>query len=111
MTTRSIFIARLSAILSERLADPDLNGEQIAFELNMSRMHLHRHLKRYCEASAGEVIQSARMERGSQYLRSTELSVKQIAYAVGYRDPAYFARVFKRHYGVSPRALRNQKKG
>jgi two-component system response regulator YesN len=43
-----------------------------------------------------------RVERAKAYLRSSGVAVKEAALMVGFRDPAYFARVFRRFEGQSP---------
>ena len=108
MQTRSEFTKKLRAVLLQQLADPDLNGEQLALGLNMSRMHLHRHLQRYYQQPAGRVIAQARLNRACELLTDSTLSINKIATLVGFRDPSYFARVFRQKYGSSPREFRRE---
>jgi two-component system response regulator YesN len=48
-----------------------------------------------------------RVERAKAYLASGSVAIKEVSALVGFRDPAYFARVFKRFEGTSPADYRN----
>ena len=48
---------------------------------------------------------SLRLEQAMRLLQ-TDMRVKDVAHAVGYDDPLYFSRLFKRHYGCSPSEAR-----
>jgi AraC family transcriptional regulator, transcriptional activator of pobA len=51
------------------------------------------------------------MSEAARLLRFTDLTVQQVALRVGYDDPLYFSRAFKRHFGDSPVAYRAQSRG
>jgi len=55
-----------------------------------------------------EYITGVRLKRATELLLTTELRVAAVAAAVGYRDQAYFTRVFTRHFGVSPARFRRE---
>jgi AraC-like DNA-binding protein len=79
----------------------------VARELAMSGRTLQRRL-----ASEGvsyqQLLDAARQEAAARYLREPTLAISEIAYLVGYSEPAAFHRAFKRWYGVTPEAFRNQ---
>ena len=54
---------------------------------------------------------SQRMSRARQLLDSTTLGIAEVAREVGYDDPLYFSRQFRRTHGMSPRDYRGQRKG
>jgi len=68
------------------------------------------HLSRITRAALGEpasrLIDARVMREARRNLAYTNLSVKTIAYTLGFSDPAYFSRVFTRALGLSPRAFR-----
>jgi AraC family transcriptional activator of pobA len=70
------------------------------------------HLSRIARATTGQALSrliDARLAREARrQLAYTSMSVKTIAYALGFADPAYFSRVFTRTVGVSPRRFRAQ---
>jgi len=49
-----------------------------------------------------EFIQSMRMKRAAQLLEQNKLSVSQICYKVGYKNPKYFSRSFQKHFKLTP---------
>ncbi|MBN1555011.1 MAG: helix-turn-helix transcriptional regulator [Phycisphaerae bacterium] len=76
--------------------------EQLAAEHNMNAFYLSRAFSREFGASITDVLAGVRMERARELLEAGELSVKQIAYQVGYMNGNYFSKVFRRYYGLSP---------
>jgi AraC family transcriptional activator of pobA len=69
------------------------------------------HLSRLARAASGQsalrMIEARIMREARRNLAYTHLSISTIAYSLGYADPAYFTRVFKRDAGVSPKAFRD----
>jgi len=77
----------------------------VARQLGMSEATLRRRLER--EATTfRRVLQDVRMGRALVLLQSSELSVVQVAYEVGYDSVSQFSARFRRHFGQSPRQLR-----
>jgi CheY-like chemotaxis protein/AraC-like DNA-binding protein len=89
------------AIMEERLAE-DLSLETVAAGVGVSPSHLSRLLARRTGMGFSDCLARLRVERAKSYLASGSMSVKEAAGLVGFRDPAYFARVFKRFAGASP---------
>lgn len=54
-------------------------------------------------------IRERRLEKALEMLQHTALSVSDICYALGFRNPAHFSRLFKEHYGLSPSAVSKTK--
>ncbi|WP_286717740.1 AraC family transcriptional regulator [Thalassolituus sp. UBA2009] len=82
--------------------------EQVADELSLSPRTLRRRLAEE-GTSYQELLEIWRQEMAHQYLRTTNLSVQQISYLLGYNDPANFGRAFrKRNDGISPLRFRQQ---
>lgn len=88
-------------------------AEEISLDalVQMSEMSKRSFLRAF-EAAMGcspiaYVIQ-LRVSRAAKLLRQTEASVTEIAYEVGFRDSNYFARQFRKHFGVSPRQYRHK---
>jgi len=92
--------------VQKNLADPKLNVQFLAGCLQCSSDYLS-HLFR-CEAGVPLIgfIQQQRVSQARGLLDSTSMSVKEVGRAVGYEDPGYFIRVFKRIAGQTPRAYR-----
>jgi AraC-like DNA-binding protein len=83
-----------------------LSIDQFASLLGVTRSHLHDACLRGVGATPLGLIHKRLMEEACQRLEQTELSVEQISYSLGFRDPGYFNRFFKRQAGLSPGAYR-----
>lgn len=64
--------------------------------------------KKYADRSAGEVIQDRLLLEAKRSLHHEYKNVKEICYDLGFEDPAYFTRFFKKHTGVSPIQYKEQ---
>ena len=71
-------------------------------ELGVSRTMLFSKIKAWTEMTPNEFIQSMRMKRAAQLLEQNKLSVSQICYKVGYKNPKYFSRSFQKHFKLTP---------
>jgi AraC family transcriptional regulator of adaptative response / methylphosphotriester-DNA alkyltransferase methyltransferase len=95
-------------VIRRRHADPDLSLARVAHEIATSRRQLQRALAEVGDTSFSRELQRARMQRAADLLLSGSLPVQVVAGAVGYRQPAQFAKVFRRHHGTSPSSFRRQ---
>jgi AraC family transcriptional regulator, regulatory protein of adaptative response / methylphosphotriester-DNA alkyltransferase methyltransferase len=93
-------------VIRRRHGDPDLSLARVAHEIATSRRQLQRALAEVGGTSFSRELQRARMARAAQLLLSGKLPVQVVAGAVGYRQAAQFAKVFRRHHGVSPSRFR-----
>lgn len=106
-TPDNSFINRLRDTIQTHLSDSDFSVERIGEEIGMSRVQLYRKVKALTGMSPVELLRKSRVERGRHLLESTDLSISEIAYEVGFSAPSYFTKCFKDAYGKSPGELRN----
>jgi signal transduction histidine kinase/ligand-binding sensor domain-containing protein/AraC-like DNA-binding protein len=95
------FMNKVYAVLNARLGDSTFGVEPMAAAVNMSRMHLNRKVKAMTGLSPNELIRAVRLNRASEMLL-TNVSISDVAYAVGFDTPAYFSKVFKEQHGLTP---------
>jgi AraC family transcriptional regulator, regulatory protein of adaptative response / methylphosphotriester-DNA alkyltransferase methyltransferase len=86
----------------------DLNLDDIARRVASSRRQLQRAYAEIGRTTFREHLTMVRMERAADMLRSRALTVRDVAHRVGYRQPAQFAKAFRRRHGVSPSAFRSR---
>ena len=81
----------------------------MAAHVGISRSWLYKDFCRQFHISPFEYLQGLRIDRSKALLTNTKLSVKEIALSVGFDDPLYFSRAFKKETGTSPLTYRQQK--
>jgi transcriptional regulator GlxA family with amidase domain len=77
--------------------------QHIAVKFAFSERNLKRRFKNATSLSIVQYIQKARILKAKQLLLSTELSIKEISYAVGYQNDSFFSRLFRSETGLSPK--------
>ncbi|RTR02962.1 AraC family transcriptional regulator [Halomonas nitroreducens] len=88
-----------------RLAELDVSA--LARLAGLSRAHFTRRFVRAVGQAPGEYLLQERMRRAAELLARREVSVKAVALSLGFHDPNYFAKAFRRSFGVSPREFRS----
>ena len=99
------FLLKFRDFIEKNLTDSDLNVETIGAELGLSRVQLYRKVKALTGQSPVELLRTARLQRGRQLLLTTDKTVSEIAYEVGFTAPSYFTKCFKDEFGISPSDL------
>ena len=102
----SAFITRFKEVIEARLTDSDISVEDLAADMNLSRVQLYRKVKNLTGSSPVELLRSARLNRAYQILLTTDKSVSEVAYVVGFTAPSYFTKCFKEEYGMVPGDVR-----
>jgi AraC-like DNA-binding protein len=93
-------------VIGRRHGDPDLSLGRVAHEIATSRRQLQRALAEVGGTSFSRELQRVRMRHAAELLLGGTLPIQSVAGAVGYRQAAQFAKVFRRHEGVSPSSFR-----
>ena len=102
----SHFITRFKEVIEARLEDSEVSVEDLAADMNLSRVQLYRKVKAVTGSSPVELLRTARLNRAYQLLLTTDKSVSEVAYAVGFTAPSYFTKCFKEEYGMVPGDVR-----
>jgi AraC-like DNA-binding protein len=84
----------------------ELALDDIARRVASSRRQLQRAYAEIGDTTFREHLTRVRMDRAAQLLARRGLTVREVAHRVGYRQPAQFAKAFRRHHGVAPSAFR-----
>ena len=104
------FLTLVSQIIDENLGNEHFSVEDLARSAGLSRSMLHRKLKKLTGKSAGDFITIIRLRRARELLENDTGTVSEISYQVGFTDPSYFTKVFKKHYTVLPGDIRKKTK-
>lgn len=101
--TDKTFAAQLRKIIQDNLSDNEFNVERIGDEIGLSRVQLYRKVKALTGYSPVEIVRKARLTRARHLLQTTERTVSEVAYAVGFSTPSYFSKCYKDEFGESPK--------
>ncbi|KXT77679.1 AraC family transcriptional regulator [Streptococcus sp. DD13] len=85
-----------------------LKVADIAENLSLSRSYLYKIFKEETGYSIKDYILHVKMNRSTQLLQNLSLSIAEVAYSVGYKDPLNFSSTFKHYYHISPSDYRKQ---
>ena len=96
--------------LEKNVMDADVTVEQLAQHVGMGRTSMYNKIKGLTGKSPVELIQEFRLEKSKYYLKSGQFSVSETSYKVGFSDPGYFSRTFKKRFGITPAEFIKQHK-
>lgn len=94
------------AVIDTRCVDPHLNLKAVAKAIGLSSFHLSRLLKTHTGEGFIIHLHQRRVSAARKLLTETQMSIKEVAAAVGYRSVSQLGRRFKRVYGLPPVAIR-----
>jgi transcriptional regulator GlxA family with amidase domain len=95
----------------EREYAADLSLDDIARRVASSRRQLQRAYAEIGDTTFRDHLTAVRMRAAADLLRSRALTVREVAHRVGYRQPAQFAKAFRRHHGLPPSDYRSRRGG
>lgn len=96
------FLERLRLKVQEHIGNSDFSVEELASEMGVSRVQLYRKVKQQTGRTPVDIIRLSRLNRSKVLLQTTDLSVSEIAYQVGFTAPSYFTKCFKEEFGTLP---------
>ena len=109
-STEEEFIIRLNKVISEHIADPELDQQLMCKELGMSRALLYNKMRAITGAGAKEYITKIRIEKAKSLMENPSLSFAEIAEMTGFTSQSYFSTAFKNYTGVTPSQFRQKDK-
>jgi two-component system response regulator YesN len=89
----------------------ELRLETVAREIHLSPTYFSALFKKMTGCSFAKYLTRVRIAKAKELLENTDISVTDIALQVGFNDPAYFAAIFRREFGLTPLAYRKLKRG
>lgn len=97
-----VLLGRIIKYIDKHKSEPELNGDQIAQKLNISRMTLHRKLKLLTGQTTSQLIRGMRLKEAAYQIENTTKNISDICYEVGCNSPSYFTACFVEQYGMTP---------
>ncbi|MEZ5832276.1 MAG: GlxA family transcriptional regulator [Dongiaceae bacterium] len=96
-------VVQKAVSLMESAIEEPVPLTELTRRTGVSQRQLERLCKRYLGATPAQYYVQLRLERARRMLRQTDMSVAEVAIACGFVSLSHFAKVYRRHYGLSPR--------
>lgn len=101
-----IFMQKIHLIIEEKIGDADFGISHLCESTHLSNTQVFRKMKALTGLSPIRFIQKIRLHRAKELIEQTELNISEIAYDLGFTDPNYFSRAFRKEFGVTPSGVR-----
>jgi DNA-binding response OmpR family regulator len=98
----AMFMEKLLGLVEKNMANIQYTVEVFAKDSGLSQSQLHRKLRAIVFMSAIQFIRSVRMHRAMELLKNGAGNIAEIAYMVGYDDPGYFSKTFRKFFDKLP---------
>jgi signal transduction histidine kinase/ligand-binding sensor domain-containing protein/DNA-binding response OmpR family regulator len=96
------FVENAVKCVEKNVSSPDFTVERLGMELGISRAYVFKKILALTGKTPLEFIRTIRLQHAAQLLEKSQLSVKEIAYTVGFNNPKYFTKNFKEQFHVLP---------
>ena len=96
------FLGKLRKLIENNLSDSNLNVEDLGQYVGLSRTQLYRKIKSLTNYSPNELLRIIRLKKAHHLLSTSELTISEITYDVGFTSPSYFTKCFREYYNESP---------
>jgi DNA-binding response OmpR family regulator/nitrogen-specific signal transduction histidine kinase len=103
------FIKKAVQLIEKNIDNADFSVEELSSELFVSRVTLYKRALALTGKSPVDLIRSIRLKRAAQLLESSQLTISQISYKVGFKSQKYFVRCFKAEFNCLPSAYVSNK--
>ncbi|MEO8532437.1 MAG: two-component regulator propeller domain-containing protein [Flavobacterium sp.] len=101
------FMEKITALINDNLGEEDLSTEFLCDKLGVSSSKLYRKIKELTDLAPNEFIRTIRLKKSAELLKTKKYNVSEVTNLVGFNDPLYFSRCFKKQFGFPPSKLIN----
>ncbi|MBN1187912.1 MAG: response regulator [Bacteroidales bacterium] len=105
------FIQKVMEYIENNIESSDIKIDDFAKSLSLGRTKFYKKLKSIIGLSPVDFILEMRIKRAIQLMEAEHLTFSEIAYKVGFNEPAYFSKCFKKYTGMTPTEYRDKMKG
>lgn len=96
------FIVRLFSALEKINSYADLKLESLSKDLNISKSQLYRKMVKLTRMSPNEFVKEYKLQRSTELILNKGLNVSETSYELGFTNPSYFTKCFKKRFGILP---------
>lgn len=99
------FMKKVTQLIDDHITENSLTTSFLCRELGMSTSKLYRKIKELTDLAPNEFIRTVRLKRSAILLKTKKYNVSEVTDLIGFNDPLYFSRCFKKQFGYPPSAL------
>jgi signal transduction histidine kinase/DNA-binding response OmpR family regulator len=96
------FMTDIMAIVEENISNTDFDLVESVSKMGISRSVLYRKMHKLMNQSPNEFMNIVRLKKAAQLLKQNKFKISDVAYEVGFNDPLYFSKCFKKQFNLSP---------
>lgn len=100
---------KLMKFLEANISEQDLKIEDMADAVNLGRTVFYGKIKSIVGMAPFDFLRHIRMQRAEDLISRSQMNISEVAYAVGFTDPKYFTKCFKKETGMTPTEYRDKK--
>jgi signal transduction histidine kinase/DNA-binding response OmpR family regulator len=105
MQVEDAFMKKVKLILEANYTEETFSLPELCLEIGMSRSQLFRKMKALAGITPSDLIRSFRLNKARLLLENGMMTVAEVTYHVGFKDPSYFSKLFQEEFGVQPSAI------
>ena len=102
------FIEKIHQIVEENMDNSEFNIDTIASNIGLSRSAFFKKLKSLTGFAPVDLVKEIRLNKSVELMKNSDMSISEIAFAVGFRDAGYFGKCFRKKYNQTPREYMNE---
>lgn len=96
------FLTKVTELVEQNIANPEFDVDAMCNAINLSQPQTYRKIKALTNLSINEFIRNIRLKKAAHLLATSNNTISEIAYQVGFGDPNYFTKCFVKLYGYTP---------
>lgn len=102
-----VFIEKVKGIIAEHYSDEQFALPDLCEKLHLSRSQLYRKMKALIDISPSQFIRTYRLQEGKKLLETTDLTVAEVAWQVGFKERSHFSKAFHKEFEYYPTKTNN----
>lgn len=101
-------LEKIHKVIEENMDNCDFNIDTIASTIGLSRSAFFKKLKSLTGLAPVDLVKEIRLNKSVELLKNTDMSISEVAYAVGFKDSGYYSKCFRKKYNQTPREYMNE---
>ena len=96
------FLDKIHQVIEENIDNSDFNIDTIADNIGLSRSAFFKKLKSLTGLAPVDTIKEIRLTKSIELLKNTDMTISEVAFAVGFKESGYYGKCFRKKYGQTP---------